>query len=117
MNILVIGCDQVGASLVRDLEHIGHDISLIEKDPEQLKRLDAFDDYRFRGTPSHAGMQPEVGRNALMAAAGAAMSLMALPRHGEGMTRVNVGYLRAGEGRNVIASTAEMFFFFVWDTS
>ena len=33
MNILVIGCDQVGASLVRDLEHIGHDISLIEKDP------------------------------------------------------------------------------------
>ena len=50
MNILVIGCDQVGASLVRDLEHIGHDISLIEKDPEQLKRLDAFDDYRFRGT-------------------------------------------------------------------
>ena len=26
----------------------------------------------------------------------------------EGMTRVNVGYLRAGEGRNVIASTAEM---------
>ena len=46
MNILVIGCDQVGASLIRDLERIGHDISLIEKDPEQLKRLDAFDDYR-----------------------------------------------------------------------
>ena len=47
MNILVIGCDQVGASLIRDLERIGHDISLIEKDPEQLKRLDAFDDYSF----------------------------------------------------------------------
>ena len=50
MNILVIGCDQVGASLIRDLEHIGHDISLVEKDPEQLKRLDAFDDYTFGGT-------------------------------------------------------------------
>ena len=25
MNILVIGCDQVGAALVRDLERIGHD--------------------------------------------------------------------------------------------
>ena len=50
MNILVIGCDQVGASLIRDLERIGHDISLIEKDPEQLKRLDAFDDYSFGGT-------------------------------------------------------------------
>ena len=49
MNILVIGCDQVGASLIRDLERIGHDISLIEKDPEQLKRLDAFDDYTFSG--------------------------------------------------------------------
>ena len=50
MNILVIGCDQVGAALVRDLERIGHDISLIEKDSEQLKRLDGFDDYSFGGT-------------------------------------------------------------------
>lgn len=50
MNILVIGCDQVGAALIRDLEHIGHDISLIERDPEQLKRLEAFDDYTFGGT-------------------------------------------------------------------
>lgn len=50
MNILVIGCDQVGAALVRDLERIGHEISLVEKDPEQLKRLDSFDDYCFSGT-------------------------------------------------------------------
>ena len=49
MNILVIGCDQVGASLIRDLEHIGHDISLVERDSEQLKRLDGFDDYSFGG--------------------------------------------------------------------
>ena len=35
---------------MRDLEHIGHDISLIEKDSEQLKRLDSFDDYNFGGT-------------------------------------------------------------------
>ena len=32
MNILVIGCDQVGAALIRDLERIGHDISVVEKD-------------------------------------------------------------------------------------
>ena len=50
MNILVIGCDQVGAALVRDLDLIGHDISIIEKDSEQLKRLNSFDDYNFRGT-------------------------------------------------------------------
>ena len=49
MNILVIGCDQVGAALVRDLERIGHDISLVERDSEQLKRLDGFDDYSFGG--------------------------------------------------------------------
>lgn len=65
-------------------------------------------DFRFQGSPSHAAMQPEVGRNALMAASTASLALMALPRHGQGMTRVNVGYMRAGEGRNVIASTAEM---------
>ena len=61
MNILVIGCDQVGASLIRDLERIGHDISLIERDPEQLKRLDAFDDYRFGGT-ALVGDPPDVLR-------------------------------------------------------
>ena len=62
MNILVIGCDQVGASLIRDLERIGHDISLIEKDPEQLKRLDAFDDYSFGGRPHRPGY-PAAGRH------------------------------------------------------
>lgn len=50
MNILVIGCDQVGAALVRDLEKIGHDLSVIERDGEQLKRLDGFEDYTFGGT-------------------------------------------------------------------
>ena len=49
MNILVIGCDQVGAALVLDLERIGHDISRVERDSEQLKRLDGFDDYSFCG--------------------------------------------------------------------
>ena len=50
MNILVIGCDQGGEALIRDVERLGHDISVVEKDPEQLKRLDAFDDYTFHGT-------------------------------------------------------------------
>ena len=52
MNILVIGCDQVGAALVRDLERIGHDISLIEKDSEQLKRLDSFGGTALVGDPT-----------------------------------------------------------------
>ena len=36
MNILVIGCDQVGAALIRDLERIGHDISVVEAATEQI---------------------------------------------------------------------------------
>lgn len=53
-------------------------------------------------------MQPQLGRNALLAAANAAINVMALPRHAEGMTRVNVGSLHAGEGRNVVPSHATM---------
>jgi aminobenzoyl-glutamate utilization protein A len=34
--------------------------------------------------------------------------MLGIARHGEGMSRINVGVLRAGEGRNVIPSTAEM---------
>ena len=64
MNILVIGCDQVGAALVRDLERIGHDISLVERDSEQLKRLDGFDDYSFGGACGrpHRPGRPQAGR-------------------------------------------------------
>ncbi len=34
--------------------------------------------------------------------------MLGISRHGKGMTRINVGVLRAGEGRNVVPSTAEM---------
>ncbi|WP_146817691.1 amidohydrolase [Halobacillus faecis] len=57
----------------------------------------------FRGQSSHAGMKPEDGRNALLAAATAATQLHAIPRHSEGVSRVNVGKLTAGNGRNIIA--------------
>ncbi|MDO5532142.1 amidohydrolase [Sutterella sp.] len=65
-------------------------------------------DFEFTGRASHAGSHPQTGRNALLAAANAAINIMALPRHEEGMTRVNVGQLHAGEGRNVVPSHAWM---------
>jgi aminobenzoyl-glutamate utilization protein A len=65
-------------------------------------------DVRFKGKPAHAGAEPHLGRNALAAACHAATQMLGIARHGEGMTRINVGVLRAGEGRNVIPSTAEM---------
>jgi aminobenzoyl-glutamate utilization protein A len=65
-------------------------------------------DIRYQGKASHAGGAPEAGRNALAAAAAATMQMLGISRHSEGMTRVNVGVLRAGEGRNVIPAHAEM---------
>ncbi|EAY8211565.1 M20 family metallo-hydrolase [Salmonella enterica] len=65
-------------------------------------------DLRFKGEAAHAGMAPHAGKNALLAACNATLQIMSLPTHGEGMTRVNVGMLKAGEGRNVIPAFAEM---------
>jgi aminobenzoyl-glutamate utilization protein A len=63
-------------------------------------------DVRFLGEAAHAGGSPEGGRNALLAAATAALHLHALPRHHGGLTRVHVGRMDAGTGRNVIPDRA-----------
>jgi len=65
-------------------------------------KLDAV----FLGRSAHAGGQPEQGRNALLAAAEAVQGLYAISRHHAGRSRVNVGTMRAGSGRNVIADHA-----------
>ncbi|HBO39072.1 MAG TPA: amidohydrolase, partial [Pasteurellaceae bacterium] len=65
-------------------------------------------DIRYKGKPAHAGAAPHSGRNALLAAAHAVTQLHGIARHGEGMTRINVGVLNAGEGRNVIPASAEI---------
>ena len=58
-------------------------------------------DIRFKGSPSHAGSSPHMGHSALMAASATAMMLVGIPRHGDGASRVSVGRMVAGEGRNV----------------
>lgn len=65
-------------------------------------------DVSFSGLAAHAGGYPEKGRNALLAAASAALALHAIPRHSAGQSRVNVGVLRAGTGRNVVPDRALM---------
>lgn len=59
-------------------------------------------DAEFSGVPSHAGAEPEKGKNALLAAAQAAISLHTISRHSGGSSRINVGVLEAGTGRNVV---------------
>lgn len=63
-------------------------------------------DASFTGIPAHAGAAPETGRNALLAAAAAVLNLHAIPRHSQGTSRINVGTMQAGSGRNVIAPKA-----------
>ena len=65
-------------------------------------------DVTYHGVPSHAGASPELGRNALAAAACAVLNLLAISRHSEGASRINIGTLKGGTGRNVIPEYAEM---------
>lgn len=65
-------------------------------------------DVTYRGIASHAGGRPEEGRNALLAAARATLGLHSIPRHSAGSSRINVGVLQAGTGRNVVPSRATM---------
>lgn len=65
-------------------------------------------DVAFTGRAAHAGGFPEQGKNALLAAASAALALHAIPRHGGGQSFINVGTLRAGSGRNVVPDYALM---------
>lgn len=63
-------------------------------------------DVVFHGKSAHAGGAPNQGDNAMLAAATAVLNLQAIPRHQDGATRINVGKLVAGSGRNVICDEA-----------
>lgn len=65
-------------------------------------------DVYYHGLAAHAGASPHLGNNALLAASAAVLNLNAIPRHGEGASRINVGKLIAGSGLNVIADEAYM---------
>ena len=63
-------------------------------------------DVSFTGVAAHAGGKPEDGRNALLAAAQAALALHSIAPHSDGASRVNVGVMQAGSGRNVVPANA-----------
>ena len=65
-------------------------------------------DVVFHGKSAHAGGAPNQGDNAMLAAATAVLNLQAIPRHQDGATRINVGRLVAGSGRNVICDEAKL---------
>ncbi len=65
-------------------------------------------DIHFTGLEAHAGNAPHKGHSALVAAACATMMIQGIPRHGDGASRISVGKLMAGEGRNIVAANATM---------
>jgi len=66
-------------------------------------------DITFTGVTAHAGAAPEEGKNALLAACTATLNMHAIPRSGKGDTRITVGKLVGGQGRNVIPPNATLF--------
>ncbi len=63
-------------------------------------------DATFTGIPAHAGAAPETGKNAILAACTATLNLHAISRHSQGISRINVGVIQGGSGRNVIPANA-----------
>ena len=62
----------------------------------------------YRGVAAHVTNSPESGRNALLAAAQAALALHALPASSRGWYNLNVGVLHAGEEQGVTPRNASM---------
>ncbi|WP_423747401.1 amidohydrolase (plasmid) [Haladaptatus sp. SPP-AMP-3] len=65
-------------------------------------------DVTFEGTSAHAGKAPQDGDNAMQALGTAIQNAYAIPRHEDGMTRVNLGWAEAGTSSNVIADFAHV---------
>ena len=65
-------------------------------------------DITFKGLEAHAGNAPHKGHSALTAAACATMMIQGIPRHGDGDSRISVGKLIAGVGRNIVGAHACM---------
>lgn len=63
----------------------------------------------FIGTSAHASKAPQQGDNAMQAMATAVQNVYGIPRHSDGMTRVNVGRAEAGSASNVIAERAKFW--------
>ncbi|MCL7451728.1 MAG: amidohydrolase, partial [Anaerolineae bacterium] len=104
----------VAAGVVDDVDYMlglhvysGWDVGQVDPGRGGFLATTKFDAL-FRGAPAHAGGVPNQGKNALLAAATAVLNLQAIPRHRQGKTRINVGRLVAGTGRNVIPDLAHL---------
>ncbi|MFC6954996.1 amidohydrolase [Halorubellus litoreus] len=64
-------------------------------------------DVEIEGESAHAAQSPQEGANAIQALGTAIENVYGIPRHADGMTRVNVGRVEGGTASNVIAEDVE----------
>jgi len=62
----------------------------------------------FTGAPAHAGKAPQEGQNTAQAMATAVQNMYAIPRHGEGLTRINVGNIHCDSSTSIIPERVQM---------
>lgn len=65
-------------------------------------------DVIFKGKAAHAAASPHAGVNALLAGAAATLALHGIAPHADNATRVNVGRMVGGAGRNIVADFCEL---------
>ena len=63
-------------------------------------------DAEISGLSSHAGASPQDGHNAILAACAATLSMHTACQDSRGAARINVGTIKGGSGRNVVADHA-----------
>lgn len=59
-------------------------------------------DIEFLGQSAHAGIAPENGNNAILAAVNAVQMMNGFMQDGRGSSRLNIGTIHGGTGRNVV---------------
>lgn len=103
----------VGKGVVDDVDyllggHVGVALKKLGQISFRIHSMMALSRFEvtFTGRSSHAALRPDEGKNALQGSCAAISNLYAIPRHGSGETRINVGYHQAGTGWNVIPEKA-----------
>lgn len=61
MQIIVIGCGKVGASLARQLVELGHDVVIIESDSKLMSQADDIDCIKITGVPIDRDVLKQAG--------------------------------------------------------